>query len=313
MTTTIIVAVVFLSISRPVIFKVDSVKLDKKANANTLKKYVKYLSNDLYPRNLSNRKNYRLASAFIEKKFRENGCKIQIQEYLVGKDVHRNVICIEEGSSNKVIVVGAHYDSFYQTPGADDNASGVAGIIELSRLLRNSNLGKSVYLVAYDTEEPPYFNTTAMGSYKHAQLMSEKGEDVVLMISLEMIGYFTEEGGIQKYPHFLMKLIYPSKGDFIAIVDQFASNYGYKLKKLMLESMHDKVMSLNLPTKFPGVSYSDHMNYWKFGYSAVMVTDTAFYRNEYYHDTRDTFERLDYKRMARVVNGVYLAIIDICN
>jgi Zn-dependent M28 family amino/carboxypeptidase len=209
------------------------------------------------------------------------------------------------------IVVGAHYDTAGPHPGADDNASGVAGLLELARLLDGADLARPVELVGYPLEEPPYFSTSKMGSAVHARSLREQGVAVRAMLSLEMIGYFTDEPNSQALPLSLLRPFYPSEGNFIAVVGRWG--WGQRrLVRTVRDGMQDAtplpVHSINAPRLVPGVAFSDHRNYWQAGYDAVMITDTAFYRNPHYHAPSDTPETLDYGRMAQVVDGVRGAI-----
>ena len=239
---------------------------------------------------------------------------VKEMEYTVWGIPYRNISILFGDETNERIVVGAHYDSFLGLPGADDNASGVAGLIELARLLSQAQLKRSVELVAYTLEEPPYFRTPEMGSAVHAKTLKENGVEVVVMMSLEMIGYFTDEPNSQEYPFSLMKLFYPSTGNFIAVVGNF-SGFGIvrKTKRAMKKVMNLPVRSLNAPGALAGVDFSDHLAFWWYDYPALMITDTAFYRNKAYHTENDTWDRLDYERMSEVVKGVYNAVLEFSN
>jgi Zn-dependent M28 family amino/carboxypeptidase len=199
-------------------------------------------------------------------------------------------------------------------PGADDNASGVAGLIELGKLLARAKLKSRVILAAYALEEPPHFSGPEMGSVFHARALRGAGKRVKGMISLEMIGYFSGERGSQEFPMPVLRLFYPSRGNFIAVVGNFA-NLGIvrRVKRSMGEASSLPVYSINAPALVPGIDFSDHRNFWAAGFPAVMVTDTAFYRNKAYHTAEDTPDRLDYERMAMVVAGAYLAVMDLAN
>jgi Zn-dependent M28 family amino/carboxypeptidase len=206
-------------------------------------------------------------------------------------------------------VIGAHYDSHGGTPGADDNASGIAGLLELAHLLGRSAPGRPVELVAYTLEEPPHFRSPHMGSVWHARALKAEGRDVELMLSLEMIGYFSDSPGSQAYPLAAMKLAYPDRGNFIALVGQFGDfGLSRSVKAAMSGATDLPVYSLNAPAFVQGVDFSDHRSYWAQGYPALMVTDTAFMRNRNYHRVGDTFDKLDYKRMAMVVQSVYAVL-----
>ena len=228
------------------------------------------------------------------------------QSYQAGGRTYRNVIG-RSGNGEKV-VVGAHYDVAGNQPGADDNASGVAGLLELARLVKQP-VGQAIEFVAYTLEEPPYFRTEQMGSFVHARSLYDNGEKIQGMISLEMIGYFSRKKKSQKYPIGLMRLFYGGRGDYITVVQKFGNGaFGRRIKWKMKRAGTLKTKSFKGPSKLPGVDFSDHLNYWKFGYNAVMITDTAFYRNSNYHEKSDTLDTLDIKSMARVVEGVYLAL-----
>lgn len=206
----------------------------------------------------------------------------------------------------KVIVVGAHYDSAPGTPGANDNASGSAAVIELARILNDMKPAPDhvVKLVLFVNEEPPYFKTPQMGSFHHARDLYTQGEDVVAMLSLETIGYYSDEKGSQHYPPPLDAL-YPDTGNFIGFVGDLGSR---ELVRRVVGSFrnHTRFPSEGLaaPATIPGVDWSDHWAYREHGFPALMVTDTAPYRYPYYHTAQDTPDKIDYERLARVVKGI---------
>ncbi|WP_455212509.1 M28 family peptidase [Kaarinaea lacus] len=277
-----------------------------------LKKHVITFSEHNPPRG-EDTDNLDVSALYIKEQLVKYG-DVREMEYTVWGIPYRNISILFGDETNERIVVGAHYDSFQGLPGADDNASGVSGLIELARLLSHTQLNRSVELVAYTLEEPPYFRTPEMGSAVHAKTLKENGVDVVVMISLEMIGYFTDEPDGQEYPFSLMKLFYPSTGNFIAVVGNF-SGFGIvrKTKRAMKKAMNLPVRSLNAPGALAGVDFSDHLNFWKYDYPALMITDTAFFRNKAYHTKNDTWDRLDYERMSEVVKGVYNAVLEFAN
>ena len=207
----------------------------------------------------------------------------------------RRVRNIEAGAGD--IVVGAHYDTVPGSPGADDNASGVAVLIELAHLLRE----RKIRFVAFANEEVPYFLGPEMGSYVYAR---ERGAGVKAMFSLEMLGYFRDAPGSQAYPAPL-SLFYPDRADFIAFVGDLGA-FSLVRRSIRLFRQHARFPSEGLaaPSLIPGVSWSDHWSFRKHGIPAVMVTDTAFYRYPHYHLPSDTPEKLDYERMARVTMGL---------
>ncbi len=222
---------------------------------------------------------------------------------------YRNVIGRFGVGKGSKVVVGAHYDSFGKTPGADDNASGVAGLIELAYLLGRHDPSREVELVAYVLEEPPFFRSRSMGSYVHARSIAGESANVAGVIVLEMIGYFRDERGSQSYPLSVLRLMYPSRGNFIAVVGRWDQGAWVRTVKAGLAGTTDlPVYSIRAPVAVPGVDFSDHINYWPFGMDAIMITDTAYYRNKAYHATGDTPERLDYVRMSKVITAVYETI-----
>jgi Zn-dependent M28 family amino/carboxypeptidase len=210
--------------------------------------------------------------------------------------------------ASEIVLAGAHYDTVPGSPGANDNASGVAGLIEIARALRAVQPARTVKLVAFVNEEPPFFYFGQMGSRVYARAARRRNDDIRVMLSLEMLGYYSDAPGSQGYPP-LLGLFYPAVGNFIAFVSNLRS-----LRALREVAAAFKARS-NFPAEMlaspgivPGVSWSDHVSFWREGYSAVMVTDTAFYRYRYYHGPGDTADRLCYAEMARVVDGLAQAI-----
>ena len=192
--------------------------------------------------------------------------------------------------------------------GADDNASGIAAMLELAGLLKSieSKLKNRFILVAWPLEEPPFFASESMGSFHHAKLLKQKETKVELMISLEMLGYYSDEIGSQKYPLARMRETYPSKGNFIAIIGRpFEQEIVTEIHQSFKESKLIPTESLVAPPLVTGVDFSDHRNYWIHGYNAIMLTDTAFLRNPNYHQATDTPDTLNYKKMAAVVKSLF--------
>jgi Peptidase family M28 len=290
--------------SQPIFSKLETT-LNSVANSAELKKHVEKLSVDFYPRNHLNTTNLDKTADYIKSEFSKTNGRVFEQEYLIDNLKYRNIVCELGNGLGKRIVIGAHYDSAFDTPGADDNASGVSGLIELAKLIDSHNLSTSIELVAYSLEEPPYFATEKMGSYHHAKSLRDENQEVDLMISLEMIGYFSDEWHSQKYPFPLMDFLYPTTGNFILITGTFGNAATVRNVKYEMSGNGLDVYSANIPTNIAGSDLSDHRNYWKFGFDAIMITDTAYFRNRNYHTKIDTFEKLDYSRMAKVVDGVF--------
>ena len=275
-------------------------------DAAVLQKHVKYLSVDVYPRSFDFPEHLNAAADYIKNDLTAVGIVVEEQKYLVQGVPYRNLIARFGPADGKVLVMGAHYDSHGDTPGADDNASGVAGLLELAKLLQKSPPSRPVELVFYTLEEPPYFRTENMGSAVHSRSLVESKRPVDMMISVEMIGYFTDAPDSQSFPLSAMKLVYPTQGNFIAVVGRYKDMVATRRVKSALKGVDGlPVRSINAPALVTGIDFSDHLNYWAQGFSAVMVTDTSFYRNHEYHRSGDTYERLNYPRMAQVVQGLY--------
>ena len=285
----------------------------------TLKGHVEMLAEKLHPRCYDSPDNLEAAARYIERYFAAAGGRVSRQQFSVDGLGYSNVIA-SFGPPGPTLVIGAHYDSYgenYQepplyTPGADDNASGVAGLLALADLLGAHPPAKQVTLVAYCLEEPPFFRTNQMGSAMHAALANEARTTIIGVISLEMLGYFSDAPGSQTYPADFMTLVYPDTGNFISVVGRFQDMLLTRaIKKAMLGASDLPVWSINAPALLPGVDFSDHRNYWPYGYEAVMITDTAFYRNAAYHTRNDKANCLDYERMAKVVQGVFAAAMEL--
>ncbi len=283
------------------------------ASASALKQHVTLLSQEFSPRDFRHPEKLDKAARYIHSHFKSDGADVFEQPYDCYGVTYKNIIASFGPASDSVIVVGAHYDAVEGTPGADDNASGVAGLLELGHMLSTVSLNSRVILAAYCLEEPPFYKSEFMGSMVHAKSLKEKGASVRLMICLEMIGYFTEEPGSQSYPIPFFKLYYPDQGNFIGIVDQMFSSHAGRMKNWMRKEIDLPVYSINAPRWLPGVDWSDHWSFWEHGYPAVMITYTAFYRNTAYHSMTDTADRLDYEKMSRVVYGIFTYVHHLAN
>ncbi|HEY8400604.1 MAG TPA: M28 family peptidase [Cytophagaceae bacterium] len=253
------------------------------------------------------------AADYIITAFKETGLTPYEQTYMANGRNYKNIIAGYGPSDAPVLVVGAHYDVCGNQDGADDNASGVAGLLELARLLNTfkPTLPYRIELVAYTLEEPPYFRTSLMGSAVHAQKLTESQTTVLGMICLEMIGYYSDQKSSQDFPISFLKLFYPSTGNFITVVGKLGEGKMVKkVKRKMIEGADIPVESITAPASIPGIDFSDHQNYWKYNIPAVMITNTAFYRNKNYHMPTDTIDTLNFTKMAEVVKGVYKAITE---
>jgi Zn-dependent M28 family amino/carboxypeptidase len=272
-----------------------------------LKKHVEFLTTTQKPRYYKNTDILDSVASYIKTEFINYGFgHVAEQSYLVKENTYRNVIASVGPRDAELIVIGAHYDVCGEAPGADDNASGVAGLLETARIILH-NRDKLRYryeFVAYSLEEPPFFRTRSMGSYVHATYLSDNFTKVKLMISYDMIGYFSDEKNSQEYPIGLMKLQHGTKGDFIACITNL--RYGRHARKLSkFYNTRTEIRSIHMiaPSFLGGVDFSDHRNYWGYKMPALMISDGAFYRNKNYHTTEDTMDKLNFSKMAQVVNG----------
>jgi len=246
---------------------------------------------------------------YIHQQFSIYSNEVSYQEYMAEGNVYKNVIASFGPLDAKRIIIGAHYDVCGDQDGADDNASGVVGLLELARKLPELSLKYRIDLVAYSLEEPPFFRTEFMGSYIHAKYLKDNNIDVLGMISLEMIGYYSNEKGSQDYPVGLLKWFYGDRGNFIALIKKFgAGTFANKFVSQFKKQNYIKTSTLTAPSWLSGIDFSDHLNYWHFGYSALMITDTAFYRNKNYHEKTDTIDTLDIKKMHQVIKTVIVSL-----
>jgi len=204
----------------------------------------------------------------------------------------------------EIILVGAHYDTVQGSPGADDNASGIAALLEIGRCIADTVPGRTLRLVAFVNEEAPFFFSGTMGSMVYARAARKRGDDIRLMMSLEMLGYYDDRPGSQGYPP-LLRYFYPDRGNFIGFVSNLRSR-GMLNRSVRAFREHSNFPceSLAAPPVVPGIALSDHLSFWREGYPALMITDTSFYRYRYYHTAADTPEKLDYDAMAEVSSGL---------
>lgn len=307
----LLLGIIWITLTRPVNFKQGSYEPELVVNPQLLEEYVQQLSEEFFPRNSDNSENLIQAAEYIRDSLSGSTSSVELQNFDVSGRRYANVIAKYGPKSDETIVIGAHYDAYAELPGADDNASGVAGLIALGRLLSETKLNTRVELVAFTLEEPPFFASQNMGSAIHALSSKEADKKIKIMISLEMIGYFSNKKGSQSYPLRLLEIFYPDRGSFIAVVDEVFSNRAQGIKSAINRYTDLPAFSINAPSLIPGVDFSDHRNYWAQGYPAVMITDTAFYRNYEYHTSGDTYDRLDYVKMAKVVYGVFKYIQEI--
>lgn len=271
-----------------------------------LEQHVRRLAGEIGERNFWRFDALEASALYIEKSLQELGHQARTQNFLVEGRTVKNLEMELIGSTlaEEIVLVGAHYDSVLGSPGANDNATGVAAVLEIARLLAGKAFKRTVRFVAFANEEPPFFLTELMGSRVYARRSRERGEKIVAMFSVETIGYYSVAEGSQHYP-FPFNFFYPRTGNFIGFVGNLSSR---KLvsRSIALFRQHTAFPSEGVaaPGWITGIGWSDHWSFWKEGYPAVMVTDTALFRYESYHTQEDTPEKVDYTRTARVVSGL---------
>lgn len=280
---------------------------------DNLQRHVEALAGAIGERNLWRYDGLERAANYIESALRGLGDQVVAQTFHAeGKPV-RNLEVERRGTSDpdRIIVVGAHYDSVIGSPGANDNGSGAAALIEIARLLKGLDLAGTLRLVAFVNEEPPFSYGESMGSRVYAERARQRNERIVAMLSLETIGYYSDAEGSQRYPP-PFQLFYPERANFIGFVANLGS------RRLVRQA----IGSFRRHTQFPsegvaapgwvtGVGWSDHWSFWQQGYPAIMVTDTALFRYPYYHSAQDTPDKVDYERTARVVVGLARVVADL--
>ncbi len=306
-----------------------------------LKRHILKLSNEIGIRNILKPNSLDLSAEYIEDYFKSCGYQVKRHALLLKKEeikrrfasilrMKKNVIdellkpldeqitlynieaeLIGKTSPSEIILVGAHYDSFGSSPGANDNASGVAAILEMARLISKETLPRTIRFVAFVNEEPPFYNSNLMGSWGYAHHARSKNEKIVGMIAIETIGYYTSRPKSQKFL-FPLNFFYPQRANFIGFVSNFSSR---ALLRKCIVSFRKQVSfpseGIIAPSWFAGVCWSDHLSFWKQGYPAIMVTDTALFRYSHYHGASDRADKIDYPSYARVVLGLVKVIIDI--
>jgi len=251
------------------------------------------------------------SAAFVARRLAEAGHSVTEQSYQAAGHTVKNLEVTIPGNviPDSIVLIGAHYDVVVGTPGADDNASGTAALLELARLLAGAAPARTIRLVAFTLEEPPFFWSDSMGSVVYAKAARARGDAITAMLSLEALGYYSDTPGSQRYPP-VLGWFYPSVGDFVAVVGNIRS------RPLVHAVVRDLRSHLAVPTTgaatlnaFPGVGWSDHWSFWQEGYPAVMVTATATFRNPHYHESGDLPGVVDVARLARVVHGLHRTVL----
>ncbi len=283
---------------------------DKPKVVENLYRHVHFLAVTVGDRYLWKEKSLERTAEYIEGELAFQGYPVRRQSFRCYDREAGNLIVEAPGRENELAVVGAHYDTVPGTPGADDNASGVAVLLELARLLRGHAGRKTMQLAAFVNEEPPFYGSKNMGSMVCAGALKERGARVEVMLSLEMLGYF-EKKHPQRYPLPGMELFYPRTGDFVAVVGNFPSRRAVsRIRRGINKFSQIRARSLTAPEFFGGINLSDHASFWAHGFPAVMVTDTSFFRNRNYHQESDTIDTLNFEQMAEVVKGLYFTLLN---
>lgn len=281
-------------------------------STDNLYRHVKFLTSIAGYRHYANMAGLRRCVDYIRGELDIANGRIALQDFQVEGKTYQNIIGSLGPADGPRIIVGAHYDVCGPQPGADDNASAVAGLLEIARLMSANadRLTCRLDLVAYCLEEPPFFGTSLMGSYAHAQSLQKQKATVKEMLCLEMIGFFSEHENSQSFPMPFMRWFYPTRANFIAVVSNLRNwRLVRQVQRDMQMGAEIEVCKLSAPAMVPGVGLSDHSSYWKFGFPAVMITDTAFYRNPNYHHSSDTIETLDFKKMSQVVHAIVVHLM----
>jgi Zn-dependent M28 family amino/carboxypeptidase len=248
----------------------------------------------------------RRAEEYIRSVWRGQGHAVAAQTYALGEESWANLEIVLPGTdlASQIVLVGAHYDSVQGSPGANDNATGVAALLELGRCLADRQHRRTIRLVAFANEEPPLFWTRAMGSDVYARAARARADDIRAMLSVETIGYYSEAPGSQRYPPILDRF-YPDRANFIGFVSNLASRALLKRAVAAFRAASDfPVEALAAPAFVPGVGWSDQLSFWFAGYPGIMVTDTALYRYPWYHTPQDTPDKIDYARLTVVTQGL---------
>jgi hypothetical protein len=280
-----------------------------------LHQHVDLLAGVIGPRHLGKPKALSAAAGYIEKQFAEAGYAVAKETYVASGREVSNLIAEISGQARpgEILILGAHYDTVSTTPGADDNASAVAALLETARLLHDAQPRRTIRFVAFACEEPPHFHLGEMGSQHHARRCHEQGENIVGMLCLEMVGYFTDAPRSQAAPPGIPPLLqrfFPTRGNFLAAVGNLRSwRLLWQFRRGFRRGSRLPLWTLPMPESIPEIRLSDNASFWDQGYPALMITDTSFFRNPHYHLASDTPATLAYEKLAEVVEGVTAAVL----
>jgi hypothetical protein len=269
-----------------------------------LRAHVEMLAGEIGEHNVFKPAALHQAEEYIAHVWRDQGYSVVRQPYDIGKVECANLEVTRPGGP-QIILIGAHYDSVKGSPGANDNGSGVAAMLELSRIFAAENPARTLRFVAFVNEEPPFFQTKREGSRVYAEAARQRGDDIRAMISLETMGWFSEAGGSQHYPSPLFKLFYPTRGTFIGFISDFGSRLMMQQAAAAFQAHASfPVECCAIPFGRAGADLSDHAEFWRVGYPALMVTDTAMFRYPFYHTKEDTPDKVNYRALAQITTGM---------
>lgn len=277
---------------------------------HALQQHVEQIAGRIGEHNVKHPEQLEATARYIESTLSASGYRPQRQTFNSGAEV-ANIETEIPGDQKEIVVVGAHYDSVVGTAGANDNTTGVAALLELARMLRNRPLRRTVRFVFFVNEEPPYFQTAEMGSVVYARRSRARNENIVAMLSLETIGYYSNRPNSQMYPSGL-GAFYPDRGNFIAFVAN--ENSARLLRRSVRTFRHAAQfpsVGAAVPASVPGIGWSDHWSFWQQNYPAIMVTDTAVFRYPHYHLASDAPDKIDYESTARVITGIRAVVEDL--
>jgi Zn-dependent M28 family amino/carboxypeptidase len=286
---------------------------DEKSLTHRLRTHVERLAGEIGERNVFHPTALQAAASYITHEWEQQGYAVEQLPYEISGVRCLNLEAARRGDTREreILLIGVHYDTVRGSPGANDNASGVSALLEISRLFATVEPALTVRFVAFVNEEPPFFMTHQQGSMVYAEAARRRGDDIRLMASIETIGWYSSEPGSQSYPP-LFNLFYPNRADFIGFVSNFRSREAMHRLAAAFRANSDFPLETAATFSFvPGVSWSDHRSFWRQGYRAVMITDTAFYRYRHYHAPSDTPDRLAYPEFARVTSGLFAAFSEL--
>lgn len=272
-----------------------------------LYQHVDVLANQICERNLHNEGSLQKTVDYISEQMSRSSLDVKHVDFSFDNQSFTNIVAEKKGNE-QIFIIGAHYDTVEDSPGADDNATGIASLLEMIRLFNDFDNKRTYRFVAFALEEPPFYGTSRMGSQVYAELCKQRNENVLFMTSLDMLGFFLDKKNSQRYPQPDLALKHPSRGNFISVVGDPESR---QLLKIISKSI-SKFTSIPIEPfiahrSTPGVSLSDHASFWKFDFRALMITDTAFYRNPHYHLPDDTIDTIHFKKFSNLVNGLVQA------